>query len=75
MIIGDKVADPKVDPKRVPKSDMIHLHQGISDYLYTDLLQATLHISKITAGKKIVEELLRKEKVENKAHQAQIKKL
>ena len=75
MIIGDKVAELKVDPKGIPKTNMIHLHQGISDFLYTDLLQADLQIYKLTVGKKRVEELLRKEKVENKAHQAQIKKL
>ena len=54
---------------------MIHLHQGISDFLYTDLLQAALQISKLTVGKKRVEELPRKEKVENKAHQVQIKNI
>ena len=75
VITWDKVVELKVDPKRVPQTDMIHLHQGISDILYTDMLQTTLQISKLTAGKKRVEELLRKEKVENKAHQAHIKNI
>ena len=58
IISGNKVAKMKVDPKRVPKTDMIHLHRGIGDSIYTDLLQDTLHISKLIAGKKRVEELL-----------------
>ena len=58
MIIGDKVAELKVYPKRVSKTDIINLHQGISDVLYTDVLQDTLQISKLIAGKKRVEEML-----------------
>ena len=34
-----------------------------------------MQISKLTAGKKRVEKLLRKEKVENRAHEVQIKKI
>ena len=30
MITSDKVEELKVDPKRVPKADIINLHQGIS---------------------------------------------
>ena len=68
MIIGDKVAELKVDPKRVPKTDIINLHQGISDFLYIEVLKDTLQISKLTVGKKRVEEMLRNERVENKAY-------
>ena len=46
MITGDKVAKLKVDPKRVPKIDMINLHKGISKFLYTDMLQAVKRCSK-----------------------------
>ena len=55
MITGEKVEELKVDPKRVPKTDMINLHQGISEYLYADVLQTALQISKSTTGKKRVE--------------------
>ena len=75
MITGYKASKLKVDPKRVPKTNMIHLHQGISDILYTDMLHTTLQIAKLTASKKRVEEMLWKEKVENKAYQTQIRKL
>ena len=75
VITGDKLAELKVDPKRVPKIDLINLHQGISDFLYTEMLQAALQISKLTTGKKRVEEILRKERVENKAYQTQNRKI
>ena len=68
MITGDKVAELEVDPKRVPKTDTINLHQWISEYLYADVLQAALQISKLTTGKKRAEEMLWKERVENKAY-------
>ena len=55
MITSDKVAELKVVPKRVPKIYVINLHQGISEYLYADVLQAALQISKLTIGKKRVE--------------------
>ena len=58
VITGDKVAELQVYLKRVPKTDMINLRQGISDFLYADVLQASLQISKLTAGKKRVEEML-----------------
>ena len=60
VIIGDKVAELELDPKRIPEIDIINLHQGISDLLYTDVLQAALQISKLMAGKKRVEEMLQK---------------
>ena len=58
MIMGDKVAELVVDPKRIPKTVIINLHQGISDFLYTYVLQDSLQISKLMAGKKRVEEML-----------------
>ena len=58
MIIGDKIAKLEVDPKRIPKTNIINLHQGISDFLYTYVLQDSLQISKLMAGKKRVEEML-----------------
>ena len=57
VIMGDKVVELEVDLKRVPKIDMINLHQGISEYLYADVLQAALQVSKLTTHKKRVEEM------------------
>ena len=75
VIIVDKVEELEVDPKRIHKTYIINFLQGISNFLYTDVPQAALQISKLTVGKKRVEEMLRKERVENKAYQTQIRKL
>ena len=39
---GNKVAELRVDPKKVPRINVIHLHKVIGDIIYTDLLHATL---------------------------------
>ena len=59
----------------VTTTDMINLNIETSDIIYTNLLKATLQVSNLQSSKKRVEYLLRKEKVENKSHQTQIKKL
>ena len=38
VIIGNKVAKMRVDPKKVPKTDVIHLHREIGDIISTDFL-------------------------------------
>ena len=58
LITGDKVAELEVDRKRIPKTNIINLHQGISDFLYTNVPQASFQISKLTNGKKRVEEMI-----------------
>ena len=59
----------------IPIPDMIHLHKKTGDILFTDLLKATLKLLKLHTTKSKIENQLRQEKVENKYHQAQIKKL
>ena len=75
VTVENKVAKLRMNMKKVRTIDIIHLHKETSDIIYIYLLQATLKVSNLQSGKKKVEDLLRKEKVENKAHQAQIKKL
>ena len=65
----------RMNLKNIPTTNMIHLHRETIDIIYTDLLKETLKVSKLQSSKKRVEYLLRKEKVENKSHQMQIKKL
>ena len=65
----------RMNLKNIPTTDMIHLHRETCDIIYTDLLKETLQVSKLQLSKKRVEDLLRKEKVENKSRQMQIKKL
>ena len=55
--------------KKIPTTDMIHLHIETCDIIYTNLLQATMQVSKLQSSKKRVEYLHRKEKVEDKSHQ------
>ena len=38
VITGDKVAKMRVGPKKVPKTNVIHLHKEIGDIIYTDFL-------------------------------------
>ena len=58
ITIGNTVSKLRVNLKKVPKTDGIHLHKEICDIIYTNLLQATLQISKLQFGKKRIEDLL-----------------
>ena len=71
----NKVVEMRIKLKNIPTIDMIHLHRETCDIIYTDFLKETLQVSKLQSSKKRVEDLLRKEKVENKSYQTQIKKL
>ena len=65
---GNKVAEMRMKLKNIPTTDMIHIHRETSDIIYTDLLKSTLQVSKLQSSKRKVEDLLRKEKLENKSH-------
>ena len=54
---------------------LCHLHKHTWEIIHTDILKSTLKISKLQTSKSRIENQLRQEKVENRAHQAQIKKL
>ena len=71
----NKVVEMKINMDEILVLDMIHLHKKIGDIIHTDLLKSTLKISKLHTSKSRVENQLRQEKVENRAHLAQIKKL
>ena len=59
----------------IPIPNMVHLHKQTGDILFTHLLKIMLALSKLQTLKGKIENQLRQEKVENKAHQTQIKKL
>ena len=69
------VAEMKMDLENIPLPNMIHLHKQTWDILFTNLLKATLRLSKLRTSKRKIENQLRQEKVENEAHQTQIKNL
>ena len=59
----------------IPIPNMIHMQNHTWDILFNQLLKITLELSKLQTLKGKIENQLRQEKVENKAHQTQIKKL
>ena len=69
------VAELKMNLDDSPIPDMIHLHKQTGDILFTHYLKITLELSKLQNLKGKIENQFRQEKVENKAHQTQIKKL
>ena len=64
----NKVVEMKMDLKNIPILDIMHLHKQTGDILFTDLLKATLKLSKLQTNKSRIENQLRHEKVENIAH-------
>ena len=42
VIVGNKVAELRMNMKKIPNTDMIHLDREASDIIYTHLLQETL---------------------------------
>ena len=75
MIVGNKVSKVNVNLENIHTTVMIHFHREIGDILYTRLLKSTLQVSNLESKKKRAQDLLRKEKVENKALRIKIKKL
>ena len=71
----NRVAEVKINLDDIPIPDMIHLHKETRDILFTHLLKITLALSKLQILKGKSRNQLRQEKVENKSHQTQIKKL
>ena len=75
MNVGNKVFEVNVNLRNIPATDIIHLNNETSDMLNTRLLKVTIQVSKLESNKKKTLDLLRKERVENKALRIKIKKL
>ena len=71
----NKVVEMKMSLENIRIPDMIHLHKHTRELIQSDLLKATLKVSRLQSTKTKIENQLRQERVENKAHQQQIKKL
>ena len=65
----------RLNLKDIPVPDMIHLHKQTGEVIYGDLRKVALKVSKLQSTQVKIENQLRQEKVENKVHQQQIKKL
>ena len=71
----NKLAEMRMNLESIPVLDMIHLHKQNGEVIYSDLLKATLKVSRLQSTKSKIENQLRQEKVENKAYQQQNKKI
>ena len=65
---SNKVAEIKMDLEDIPILDMIHFQIQTGYILFTNLLNPILNFSKLEDTKRKIENQLRHEKVENKAH-------
>ena len=74
MTLGNKLFELNVNLGNIPTTDVIHLNRETSDILNTRLLKTTIQVPKLESNKKKTRDLLRKERVENKALRIKIKK-
>ena len=59
----------RLNLQKIPVPDKIHLHKQTGEVIYTDLMKATLKVSKLQTIVSNIEGQLKQEKVENKIHQ------
>ena len=65
----------KLNLKEILVPDMIHLYNQTWEVIYTNLMKATLKVSKLKSVVSKIENQWRHKKVENKVHQQQIKNI
>ena len=71
----NRIVEMRFNLKYILVPNMIHLHNHIGEFIYSDLMKATLKVSKLQSTMSKIENQQRQEKVENKVHQEQLKKL
>ena len=75
MIDDEKVSEVEFSLEKINMPNKIQLHRWIGDVLYSNLLKATLKITRMQLVIDKLENQLHHENVENKAHSIYIKKL
>ena len=76
VVVSDKkVSEMEVKLDKISVPDKIQLHKQIEDVIYSDLLHATVKVTRLQSLVDKMEIKLKHEKVENKANLIQIKKL
>ena len=75
LAMGNKVSKVSVNLSKVPTTDIIHLNKETGNILNTIFLIDTINMSKLEENRATNSNLLRKERVENKALKAQINNL
>ena len=71
----NRVIEMRFNLHKILVSNKIDLHKKTWEVIYTDLMKATLKVSKLQTTISKIKIQLKQEKVENKIHQQQIKKL
>ena len=69
----NRVEEMRLNLENIHFLDMIHLHKQTGEFIYNDFLKATMKVSRLQSTETNIENKLRQERVENKAHQQQIK--
>ena len=75
VVTDGEISEMEVKLDKINIDDKIKFQRKTSEVLYDDLLQSTLKISKMKSMVERLEGQLRRQKVENKANQTQIKRL
>ena len=75
MVDDEKFFEAELCLEKISVLDKIHLHRQTGDVLYFNLLKSTLKITRLQLVIDKLENQIRHEKVENKSHSVQIKKL
>ena len=75
VVSDNKVSEMEVKLDKISVPDKIQLHKQTGDVIYSDLLHATLKVTRLQYLVDKMEIQLKHEKVENKANLIQIKKL
>ena len=75
MVSDKNVSEMEVKLDKISVPNKIHLHKQTRDVIYSDLLHATMKITKLQSLVHKMEIQLKHEKVESKANLIQIKKL
>ena len=75
VVSDKKVSKMEVKLDKISVPDKIHLHKQNGDVIYSDLLHATVKITRLQSLVDKMEIQLKHEKVENKANLIQIKML
>ena len=73
MNVGSKVSEVNVNLENIPTIDIIDLNKETNYILNTRLLKATIQVSILESNKNKNQDLLRKERVENKSLRIKIK--
>ena len=75
LVSDKKVSEMEVKLDKISVPDKIQLHKQTRDVIYSDLLHATVKVTRLQSLVDKIEIQLKHEKVENKANLIQIKKL